>query len=68
MSLYHPCPYCGAHLDPEERCDCNESCSVPCPEEVLRIRDRIKAQVAAERQAALEAQDSAGLEIRGGKT
>lgn len=18
------CPYCGAHLDPEERCDCQE--------------------------------------------
>ena len=19
---YHPCPYCGANLDPDERCDC----------------------------------------------
>lgn len=22
MSYYRPCPYCGAHLDPGERCDC----------------------------------------------
>ena len=64
MSLYHPCPYCGALLDPGERCDCDEA--VPCPEEVRQIRDRIKAQVAADRQAALEARDNTGLEIRGG--
>jgi len=68
VSIFHPCPCCGALLDPGERCDCNESCSVPCPEEVLRIRDRIKAQVAAERQAALDARDNSGLEIIGGKT
>lgn len=24
MSYYHTCPYCGAHLDPGERCDCQE--------------------------------------------
>ena len=24
MSQYKPCPDCGAHLDPGERCDCNE--------------------------------------------
>ena len=22
MGYYHTCPYCGAHLDPGERCDC----------------------------------------------
>lgn len=66
MSYFHPCPCCGALLDPGERCDCDESNAVPCPEEVLKIRDRLRVQVAAERQAALDARDNAGLEIRGG--
>ncbi len=22
MAFYRPCPYCGANLDPGERCDC----------------------------------------------
>ena len=21
---YHTCPYCGANLDPDEKCDCRE--------------------------------------------
>ena len=25
MPYYWTCPYCGAHLDPSERCDCLES-------------------------------------------
>ena len=25
MVYYRICPYCEAHLDPEERCDCGES-------------------------------------------
>ena len=25
MSVYKECPYCGAHLDPGERCDCKEA-------------------------------------------
>ena len=25
MSYYHTCEYCGANLDPGERCDCIES-------------------------------------------
>ena len=25
MPYYRTCPYCGAHLDPGERCDCPES-------------------------------------------
>lgn len=24
MAVYKECPYCGAHLDPGERCDCKE--------------------------------------------
>lgn len=24
MSYYRECPYCGAHLDPGERCDCQD--------------------------------------------
>ena len=24
MSYYRTCPYCGAHLDSGERCDCQE--------------------------------------------
>ena len=22
---YHPCPYCGANLDPGERCECRDT-------------------------------------------
>lgn len=25
MPYYRTCPYCGAHLDPGEKCDCNET-------------------------------------------
>lgn len=25
MAQYRTCPYCGANLDPEERCDCIDS-------------------------------------------
>lgn len=21
--IYHTCPYCGANLDPDEKCDCD---------------------------------------------
>lgn len=24
MSYYRTCPYCGANLDPGERCDCQD--------------------------------------------
>ena len=24
MPYYHTCPYCRAHLDPGERCDCQD--------------------------------------------
>jgi len=24
MSYYRECPYCGANLDPGERCDCQD--------------------------------------------
>ena len=25
MSYFRPCPYCGAHLDPGEACDCQSA-------------------------------------------
>ncbi len=25
MAFYRICPKCGAHLDPNERCDCEET-------------------------------------------
>lgn len=31
MSLYRPCPHCGANLDPGEKCDCGGAAdAVPC--------------------------------------
>ena len=31
MSLYRPCPHCGANLDPGENCDCGGAAdAVPC--------------------------------------
>ena len=24
MAQYKTCPHCGAHLDPDERCDCQD--------------------------------------------
>lgn len=27
---YKICPYCGAALDPEEKCDCREETEDPC--------------------------------------
>ena len=24
MAYYNTCPFCGAHLDPDEKCDCKE--------------------------------------------
>jgi len=29
MSYYHTCPHCGAHLDPSERCDCQDEERAP---------------------------------------
>lgn len=29
MPYYHTCPYCGAHLDPGERCDCQDKQEEP---------------------------------------
>lgn len=26
---YKVCPYCGANLDPDEKCDCREEAAVP---------------------------------------
>ena len=32
MSYYRECPYCGAHLDPGERCDCRDDAQNEEPE------------------------------------
>lgn len=29
MAQYKTCPYCGASLDPAERCDCNKEKELP---------------------------------------
>lgn len=31
MPYYNTCPYCGAHLDPGERCDCRDRQDDPPP-------------------------------------
>ena len=30
MSYYRICPYCGAALDPGEKCDCGQKNRPPC--------------------------------------
>ena len=32
MAFYRKCPYCGANLDPGERCDCTSSNDSLCVE------------------------------------
>lgn len=29
MNYYRVCPFCGAHLDPGERCDCRDEGNAP---------------------------------------
>lgn len=29
MTYYRTCPHCGAHLDPGERCDCQDKKTAP---------------------------------------
>lgn len=36
MAFYNVCPKCGAHLDPNERCDCEETA-----EKEKKIRDQL---------------------------
>ena len=54
-------------LNPCRLCDGCMECQGPQddPEEVRKLRDRLKAQVAAERQAALDARENTGPEISG---
>ena len=47
--LYRTCPYCGANLDPGERCDCERERMHPLPRDGLRatcpyFRQRIDYQ------------------------
>lgn len=48
MSYYNVCPYCGAHLDPGERCTCREeraAAIVPDKLETVKIRGVKKEQL-----------------------
>ena len=49
MPYYNVCPYCGAHLDPGERCTCREERSaaaiVPDKLEAVKIRGTKKEQL-----------------------
>lgn len=29
MPYYNTCPHCGSHLDPGERCDCQDNAKKP---------------------------------------
>ena len=46
MAYYYECPRCGAHLDPGERCDCEDriepavaKITVKVAEEMLRLEE-----------------------------
>ena len=46
---YKICPYCGATLDPEEKCDCRNEKSYGDPD-----RDRMKRERQAYEEAEME--------------
>ena len=35
---YKICPYCGAHLDPDERCDCRDEVATSQEKEVYEVK------------------------------
>ena len=42
MAQYRTCPYCGASLDPGEKCDCQEKgeeCGLPFQEVPLKQQE-----------------------------
>ncbi len=43
---YHTCPYCGANLDPDERCDCFSRIRGKSPK--WNSMDGVRARVAQE--------------------
>lgn len=45
-NYYQTCPYCGANLDPGERCDCDEQATdtQPGPEDVTEKCERTNTQ------------------------
>lgn len=47
MPYYNVCPYCGAHLDPGERCTCREERAAIVPDklEAVKIRGVKKEQL-----------------------
>ena len=44
LMYYHTCPYCGANLDPDERCDCLSRIRGKAPKwgamDGIRVRNR----------------------------
>ena len=42
MPYYRTCPYCGAHLDPGERCDCQDEKEPPRCGELPERREEEK--------------------------
>ncbi len=42
---YRTCPYCGAHLDPGERCDCQDKEKEAAP--LQRERPQAKTPIAS---------------------
>lgn len=43
MSYYKTCPYCGAHIDPGETCDCTESKREQIKAEILELTEEERA-------------------------
>ncbi len=52
MSFYRTCPNCGAHLDPGERCDC-EDARFAKQEKRWKERDRLEAALIEEKNGQL---------------
>lgn len=37
---YKECPHCGAHLDPNEKCDCSQSLRERLKDQILRMDEK----------------------------
>lgn len=54
MNYYNVCPYCGAHLDPGERCDCIEyQYAALTPKHKKMVDDEISALLTGQKNTAL---------------
>ena len=43
MAFYNTCPYCGSHLDPGERCDCQKE-KAKKEEEMKKLMPKLHAE------------------------